>query len=313
MVAAAGRAALAGAMAVALGSTWMLGFLFYRRIDAGSRPGATALYYFPFLRPFVGGNSSYVPHDVAYMILTPFLVAMVIVALLLAIRDRRDPYVVFIAIATILFVTTHASARLGIPEIVEVRRNVSWLAMTIAILIGVAAGKARLPVVRRLVPATALVAWAFTVPNLFGATMRPRILDYSGYGATTLAVVRIEHQLQPYTWTLVSYGQEYPMVLGRGFHLNGVDFLEKFDPGESPLRIPTRYIFIAVEKRPHKFQINTWASRFDRAAVEERLATWCDVYRFTHRDMRVFLDDPNVRVYEIVQPPRVQRMAEARP
>jgi len=308
------RGALAGAAGVALGSTWMLGFLVYRNVGASSRPGSTALYYFPFLRPFVGGNSGEVPHLTAYLFVTPFLAAVLVIALLVAIRGRREPGVLLIALATALFTATHAAAVLGIPEIVEVRRNVSWLIMAIAVLLGIAVGYARELVPRRAaraIPAVALAAWAFTIPNVFGAATRSKLIDYSGYGATTLAVVEITHRLQPFTWTLVSYGQEYPMVLGRGFHLNGIDFLEQFDPGETPLRIPTPYVFIAVEKRPHRFKINNWSTRFDRSAVEERLSTWCSVYRFTHRDMRILLDDPNVRVYEIVKPPT--NVAEARP
>ena len=89
------------------------------------------------------------------------------------------------------------------------------------------------------------------------------------------------------------------MVLGRGFHLSAVDFLQEFDPVEGRLRVPTRYVFIAVEKRPHRFQINNWAVRFDRTALEERLQTWCSLYGLTHRDMRIYLEDENVRVYMI--------------
>ena len=116
------------------------------------------------------------------------------------------------------------------------------------------------------------------------------------------AVLRISQRLEPFTWTLVSYGQEYPMVLGRGFHLNGVDFLEQYDPAESPLRIPTPHVFIAVEKTPHRFQINNWSTRFERAAVEERLQTWCILYGMTHGNIRVWMDDEHVRVYEIRKP-----------
>jgi hypothetical protein len=35
--------------------------------------------------------------------------------------------------------------------------------------------------------------------------------------------------------------------------------------------------------------------------VEERLQTWCAVYGMTHRNIRVWLDDEHVRVYEIVR------------
>lgn len=89
------------------------------------------------------------------------------------------------------------------------------------------------------------------------------------------------------------------MVLGRGFHLTAVDFLERYDPVSARLEIPTPYIFIAVEKTPHPFEINTWAARFSRADIQRRLATWCFLYQRTHRDMRVFRDDENVRVYMI--------------
>ncbi|HEX8619345.1 MAG TPA: hypothetical protein VF911_17315 [Thermoanaerobaculia bacterium] len=301
------RGAGAGAIGIAIGSTWMLGFLRYRSIGAsgganvGRNVGGTALYYFPFLRSFAGDATG---EETAYMMLTPFLIVVVLVAIIVAVAAvrLREPAALWIAAGTIFFVVTHAASVLGIPEIVEVRRNATWLALTIAVLAGVAitAAAARLPKrAYAVAPALAVVLWLPTMPNLYSDAMRARLLDYSGYGATTYAVLRITQRHQPFTWTLVSYGQEYPMVLGRGFHLNGVDFLEQFDPAESPLRIPTPHVFIAVEKRPHHFQINNWSARFERAAVEERLQTWCMVYGLTHRDIRVFLDDENVRIYEI--------------
>ncbi len=309
------RGALAGAAGVAIGSTWMLGFIAYRHaggaqtISANSRAGATALYYFPFLRPFVRGNATGIPEETAFMMFTPFLMAVLIVALLLALRAVRhaDGAPLFwLSLATALFICTHAAPALGIPEIVEVRRNASWLAMSVAALIGVAVVTLRdaiagytPPALVRAIPALAIAAWLVTIPNLAGGFMRGKLLDYSGYGATTYAVLKMSSQLEPYTWTLVSYGQEYPMVLGRGFHLSGADFLEHYDPAENPLRIPTPYVFIAVEKKPHRFQINNWSARFDREAIEERLSTWCTLYHMTHRDMRVWLEDDNVRVYAI--------------
>jgi hypothetical protein len=307
------RGALAGAAGVAIGSTWMLGFLRYSSIagqqaaqgpNVGRNVGGTALYYFPFLRSFMGDSTG---SDTAYMMFTPFLIAVLVVAAVMvvaAVRER-EPAALWIAIGTVFFVVTHAASVLGIPELIEVRRNATWLALTIAVLAGVAVTMAAARLPRRAdaaLPAIAIVVWLAFLPNLFGESMRARLLDYSGYGTTTYAVLRITQRLEPFTWTLVSYGQEYPMVLGRGFHLNGADFLEQYDPAESPLRIPTPHVFIAVEKTPHRFQINNWAARFDRSAVEERLQTWCSIYGMTHRNIRVFLDDENVRVYEIDKP-----------
>jgi len=315
------RAALIGGGAVVLGSTWILGFIRYHRaaVSADSHVGSTALYYFPFLRPFASGNAEEPSAEIAYMTLTPFLMLIVIVAVILLLRAARarDGATIWLSLAVILFTLTHAASAIGIPEIVEVRRNATWLAMAVAAILGVAVSViAGLVPQRRwapAIPAIALAAWIFTMPNLFGAAMRGKLLDYSGYGETALAVVKLSHDYEPFTWTLVTYGQEYPMVLGRGFHVTAADFLERFDPAESTLPIPTPLVFIAVEKKPHRFQINTWSARFDRGAIEERLQTWCTLYRMTHKDMGIWLEDGNVRIYAIRRPPReMARLADGR-
>jgi hypothetical protein len=305
------RAALFGAAGVLAGSSWMLGYLRYGNSSTAPQTQSTALYYFPFLRRFAAEYT-----DVTYVMVTPFLVAMLVVAVGLgvgAIRFLgvpRSSEELWPSLVYIMFFLTHAAATLHLPEIVEARRNAIWLAMSIAVLLGVAASAVAQLLARAVdisrrrrvaaaIPALAVVAWLFTVPALFAAPLRGQIIDYSGYGSTALAVVKISRSFEPYSWTLVSYGQEFPMVLGRGFHLSAVDFVQQFDPAEERLRVPTRYVFIAVEKRPHRFQINNWAVRFDRTALEERLQTWCSLYRLTHGDMRVYLDDENVRVYMI--------------
>ena len=327
------RAALFGAVGVLAGSTWMLGYLRYGNSSTAPQTQSTALYYFPFLRKFAEEYT-----DVTYVMVTPFLVTMLVVAVGLGVgairflgvprnsseslgetrpEDRRETRgtprsseELWLSLVYIMFFLTHAAVTLHLPEIVEARRNAIWLAMSIAALLGVAASAiaqflaraadiSRRRRVAAAIPALAVVAWLFTVPALVAAPLRGQIIDSSGYGSTALAVVKISRSFEPYSWTLVSYGQEFPMVLGRGFHLSAVDFVQQFDPAEERLRVPTRYVFIAVEKRPHRFQINNWAVRFDRTALEERLQTWCSLYGLTHRDMRVYLDDENVRVYMI--------------
>jgi hypothetical protein len=195
----------------------------------------------------------------------------------------------------------HVASRWRLPEVVEVRRNAEWFAIALCIAGGV--GIASLPA-RALKPALAAlaIAWSLRVPNVAAAPLREKLINYSGYGETAYAVLNIERKLEPFTWTLVTYGQEFPMVLGRGFHLPAPDFLDRYDPADALLRIPTKYVFIAVEKQPHPFQIDTWKASFSRANIESRLQTWCFLYGMSHRDLRVFLDDANVRVYEIRRP-----------
>jgi hypothetical protein len=298
-------AALTGAAGILLGSTWMLAYFAYPRavmpgaIRKANDAGSTAAYYFPFLR---GGEDARI---VTYVPVTPFLMACVGIAgvlLLIALVRRRAEArrstsgYVWIAVTVLVFTFTHVASRYRLPEIVEVRRNASWLAMALAVLLGVASVEVlRTKVARAAAIAVALV-WLWRVPV---ATAHERLIGYSGYSSTAVAVIEIERELEPFTWTLITYGQEFPMVLGRGFHLAAADFLDRYDPARPKLDIPTPYIFIAVEKTPHPFEINSWAARFSRADIQRRLQTWCFLYQRTHRDMRVFHDDENVRVYMI--------------
>ena len=296
-------AALTGAAGILLGSTWMVAYVAYpysgspRHIVSASDAGSTAAYYFPFLR---AGDDARI---VTYVAITPFLIAcavLAVVILLVGLARRRTSLPnagpAFAALAALAFTLTHVASRFHLPEIVEVRRNASWLAMALAILLGVAAAELLRTKVTKVAATAVALLWLWHVPV---ATAHERLIEYSGYSATAYAVLEIQRELEPFTWTLVTYGQEFPMVLGRGFHLAAADFLDRYDPAAGKLNIPTPYVFIAVEKTPHPFEINTWAARFSRADIQRRLQTWCFLYQRTHRDMHIFRDDDHVRVYMI--------------
>lgn len=298
-----GTAALTGAAGIALGSTWMLAYFAYpysgspRTIASANDAGSAAAYYFPFLR---SGDDARI---VTYVGVTPFLIACAAIAVALLVRaffSERRPAYLWVSLATLVFLATHFASTFGWPEIVEVRRNASWLVMALAILLGVALMELLRTNVTKLAAAAVAVLWLWRVPV---ATAHERLINYSGYSATAYAVLEIQRELEPFTWTLVTYGQEYPMVLGRGFHITAVEFLDRYDPARERVEIPTPYVFIAVEKTPHPFEIDSWTARFSRADIQRRLQTWCFLYQRTHRDMQIFRDDPNVRVYMIRKTP----------
>jgi hypothetical protein len=295
------RGALIGAAGVAAGSTWMLAFIRYRRVltaeadvFSGSSAATTAMYYFPFLRE---GETA---RMVTWVAITPVLVAIAVIAAALIVRallrPERRTSLLFVALATLVFVVTHLASRAGLPELVEVRRNASWLAMTAAILVAVALFELTRA---RALTAAVTVLLAFWVARAPVTEANERLIHYSGYNATAMTVLEVGRKFEPFTWTLVTYGQEFPMVLGKGFHLPAADFLAQYDPEAARLNIPTKYVFIVVEKVPHRFQINTWAARFSRSDLEKRLQTWCFLYQLNHRDIRVYDDDEEVRVYMI--------------
>ena len=133
--------------------------------------------------------------------------------------------------------------------------------------------------------------------------MHNRLVNYSGYGGAALAVLNIERSFEPYTWTIVSYGQEFPMVLRRGFALPAADFLDRYDPTVRTVPIPTPSVFVIVEKKAHQFQINNWSRRFSRSGLEQRLQTWVQLYQATHANLSTFYEDDDVRVYQIERSP----------
>src|SRR4029079_6250609 len=125
----------------------------------------------------------------AYNSFTPLLAALAVAAVLLIARRTAESIV---AGATFLvFLLIHLSWRLGLPELVESRRNSEWLLMAAAVVIGTAVALGRC---RPLAAAPVATVWLFTIPN--PATLN--LLNSSGYGTASLAVVEIAHKYEPF-------------------------------------------------------------------------------------------------------------------
>lgn len=319
---AARPAIIAGTLAVLVGSAWAIAFIAYPYAGGPEGSGNLSLidfgaYYFPFVVSLFGGVSPVVVAERRiFTPVTPFLVICIAAAVALLVssfvgraelRVRRF----WIAAVFLLFALVHFASMLGLPQILELRRSSQWLIMSTTILVGMVAVEVASRVrsllrVRIAVAMAALVLgilWTSRVPLMSDPVIQERIVNFSGYSGSTLAVLRIERALEPYTWTLISYGQEFPMVLKRGFHMTAADFLDRYDPSLSVIPIPTPHVFIVVEKTPHRFQIETWARRFSRSEVQQRLQTWVYLYQTTHKNVRVFLEDATVRVYQIERTP----------
>ena len=312
----------------------MLAFFRYGMKTAARSGGIldTIYYYFPVIRIFGGEppSAAELPRLTTYVRVTPFLIVILITALLLLLRALFVPpasrgALVWPAAATLVFFYIHIASVAHLPELLSVHRNAAWFAMSIILLITVAIAELASAVTRRWEMAPAryahaalamivVIAWLTRVPDVRAAGLRRLYyVDQTGHALSAYATLRIEQEFEPFTWTLVTYGQEFPMVLGKGFHIAGAEFLAKYSPSESPLRVPTRYVFVVVEKNPHAFQINDWATRFSRADIEGRLQTWCYIYQTTHRNIRVYLEDENVRVYMIEQSEQdLRRLTERR-
>lgn len=309
-----------GLAASVAGSAWMLAFVAYpytagknQATDGSSLPTAI-LYYFPFVQPLANDGRPVIAETV-HVMLMPFLILCAVGAIAWGMWSLRQSESfsgrAWIAAVFVLFVIIHFSSRLGIPQLLEPVRNSQWLLMALAVVIGIIVTDAATAVARvrsmetsratALVVVPLLLLWAPTVPRLTSPAIHEQIVNYSGYGGAALAVLRIGRTHEPYTWTLVSYGQEFPMVLRQGFHIPATTFLDQYDPSSAVVPIPTPHVFVIIEKTPHPFQIDTWAQTFSRTDLEERLQTWIHVYQATHQNLRVFYEDEHVRVYQIAR------------
>ena len=119
------------------------------------------------------------------------------------------------------------------------------------------------------------------------------------YTAIPEFLVKINNTLQPFSWTIVSYVQEYPKVKDKGFHINTQEFLLKYSPYDKYLKLPTNKIFIAVESFPHPYKgLNEWFYRW-RGQIESNLQVWVAIYSKFHNNIKVVYKNPNVTIYEI--------------
>lgn len=313
------RAALLGAAAVAAGSVWMVGYVVYDRKQAEISGGLFDAIgqFFPYFRPFIG-ERPYITilERGRYVEITPFLIAVLAIAMILAARTFFVPRVrrgtlIWPVAATGIFFYIHVASRFGLPEIFPLHRSLVWFAMSIILLITTfvleiakLAGSAGPRRVQRwafpLLGALIVGVWLARLPDVRSNEFQSR-LDETGYGLAAYAALRVEWEFEPFTWTLVTYGQEFPMVMGAGFHIPASDLLDRYDPRATSLPISTRYLFIVVEKNPHEFELDRWSDRFSRQDVEQRLQTWCYLYQMSHDNIRVYLEDENVRVYVIEQ------------
>jgi hypothetical protein len=112
-------------------------------------------------------------------------------------------------------------------------------------------------------------------------------------------LVRINKTEKPFSWTIVSYVQEYPKVRDKGFHINTQEFLLKYSPLDKYLKISTERVFVVVENFSHPFRgLNEWFYRW-RDDIENKLRVWIALYAKNYNNIKIVFKNDNVTIYEI--------------
>jgi len=74
------------------------------------------------------------------------------------------------------------------------------------------------------------------------------------YTAIPNIILKINKDNRPFTWTVISYVQEYAKVRNKGYHINTQSFLLKYNPQDKELKTDASKIYIFVENFPNPYK-----------------------------------------------------------
>ncbi len=119
------------------------------------------------------------------------------------------------------------------------------------------------------------------------------------YTSIPKIILQIDKQNVPFTWTVVSYVQEYSKVKNKGYHVNTQNFLLKYNPKDKYLKIPTKKVYIFVENYPNPYKgLGQWYYRW-RSQIQNSLKSWVAIYEMYHNNIKMYYKTKTVTVYEI--------------
>jgi len=125
--------------------------------------------------------------------------------------------------------------------------------------------------------------------------------DINGIEYTSIPdiVLKINKNNRPFTWTIISYVQEYAKVLNKGYHINSQQFILQYKPNDKYLKIPTKKIYIFIENYPNPYRgMDEWHYRW-RGRIQDNLKTWIAIYSISHNNIKLYDKTKTVTVYEI--------------
>ncbi|BCD67687.1 hypothetical protein [Nitratiruptor sp. YY09-18] len=251
--------------------------------------------------------------DVTISTLTPLHLSILLITLfffvLALVWRKRFYFSSFLLIPLGFFVVFYAE-NLGLPKLVHPSRGAEYLFLSLTI---VTACFIKLflwlplklmlrriyKIVFLIIVYCTLLISIFIVPHYKDLDEIKQFINGVQYSSVPLFLYKIVKSNKPFTWTVVSYVQEYSKVLGKGYMINVNEFITKYDPNAKYLPIPTKKVYIFVEDIPHKYTgKDEWFYRW-RKDIEENLKNWIAIYNSTHKNVTIFAKSKLVTVYEI--------------
>ncbi|MCF6172807.1 MAG: hypothetical protein L3J44_03375 [Campylobacteraceae bacterium] len=138
-----------------------------------------------------------------------------------------------------------------------------------------------------------------SVPRWMDTKFFWKNLNVIEYTSIPEIILKVNKQNRPFSWTVVSYVQEYAKVRNKGYHINTQNFLLRYNPRDKELKIDTPKIYIFVENFPNPYKgKGEWYYRW-RGDVQDSLKSWIAIYSMIHSNIRIYYKTNTVTVYEI--------------
>lgn len=258
-------------------------------------------------------------------------------AVLLVRKNEYGSICISVSIFIVFLMVLFVSESVGLPPLMDMNRSRIYLAYMLTILFSMLLDTVCIilsAIVRKLkaVNAVSLSISLLTAAIAIGAfgirnvIYLDRSASYQTNGAI-YALTNIKEQRPEKMWTIVSANDELRMIDQSGYHVETISFLRRLKAAPEGYKwsIPTKYIYLFVEKRPLNYGVTYDGSgqMISRKGAKEMLPTesgitpytgknrwiimsklyfWAEKYRQKFpEDMSVYYEDDEFICYQLVQ------------
>jgi hypothetical protein len=246
---------------------------------------------------------------------TIWLSALIVVSFALLIasnfyRKLRFPLAI-LSLTSLGTLFIYFSSNLGLPLLVDHSRLQVYIAYSYAIISG---GMYFLVIEKGILKSIFKYQYLryslllCLIAALYSIAFTPRWMDTQQFWESIHAieyeefpylVIKIEDGFQPFSYTVVSYVQQFSEIVSKGFHINTQDFLQMYTPADPSTMMPTDYVFIFIENSPKDFGgLGEYWYRW-RRDIMLKLKDWVAIYSQSHDNIKLWYKSQWVEVYLI--------------
>ena len=143
------------------------------------------------------------------------------------------------------------------------------------------------------------IIFALTLPKWINTASFWKNINQVEYTSIPELILQIDKENRPFTWTVVSYIQEFAKVRNKGYLVNTHNLLLRYNPQDKYLKIPTPKIYVFVENYPNPYRgMDEWYYRW-RPQIQANLKSWVAIYSINHNNIMIYSKTKTTTVYEI--------------